>query len=109
MPHRIVHLGYDLDTHDLVRDALAAGDLRPEQAHVILRAVKDLPADLDPDLLIQAEQHLVKAAAEHDAKTLRILGRRLLEVIAPDLADQHEADLLEKEEKPKQPRRPGSP
>src|SRR4051794_24724370 len=90
----VVHLGYDLTTHDIVRDALAAGDLRPEQATVILRAVKDLPGDLDPDLIIRAERHLVVAAREHDAKTLRILGRRLLEVVAPDLADQHEADLL---------------
>ena len=38
------------------------------------------------------------SAGEHDAKALRILGRRLLDVIAPDLADQHEADLLAKEE-----------
>ena len=29
---RIVRLGYDLDTHDLVRDALAHGDLRLDQA-----------------------------------------------------------------------------
>ena len=48
--------------------------------------------------MIRAERHLVAAAGEHDAKTLRILGRRLLEVVAPDLADAHEAELLEKEE-----------
>ena len=95
---RTVRLGYDLATHDLVRDALAHGDLRVDQASVIIRAVKALPDDLDPDLLIKAERHLVAAAAEHDARTLRILGRRLLEVVAPDLADAHEADLLEKEE-----------
>ena len=94
----VVHLGYDLGTHTLVRDALAAGDLRSEQAQVILLAVKELPGDLDPALVIRAEQHLVKEAREHDSKALRILGRRLLEVIAPELADQHEADLLEKEE-----------
>ena len=45
----VVHLGYNLGTHDIVRDALAAGHLRPEQASVILRALKDLPADLDPE------------------------------------------------------------
>ena len=95
---RAVRLGYDLATHDLVRDALARGDLRVDQAQVIIRAVKALPDDLDPDLLIRAERHLVAAAAEHDARTLAILGRRLLEVVAPDLADQHEADLLEREE-----------
>ena len=95
---RTVRLGYDLATHDLVRDALAQGDLRVDQAKVILGAVNELPEDLDPDLLIKAEQHLVAAAAEHDARTLKILGRRLLEVVAPDLADAHEADLVEKEE-----------
>jgi len=95
---RTVRLGYDLATHDVVRDALARGDLRVDQAGVIVRAVKALPDDLDPDLLIKAEQHLVAAASEHDARTLAIIGRRLLEVVAPDLADAHEADLLEKEE-----------
>jgi len=95
---RTVRLGYDLASHDLVRDALARGDLRVDQAQVIIHAVKALPDDLDPDLLIRAERHLVAAAAEHDARTLNILGRRLLEVVAPDLADAHEADLLEKEE-----------
>jgi hypothetical protein len=95
---RTVRLGYDLATHDLVRAALAHGDLRVEQAQVIIHAVNALPDDLDPDLVIRAEQHLVTAAQQHDAKALRILGRRLLEVVAPDLADAHEADLLEKEE-----------
>jgi hypothetical protein len=95
---RTVRLGYDLATHDLVRAALAHGHLRVEQAQVIIKAVKDLPDDLDPDLVIRAERHLVTAAAEHDARTLKVLGRRLLEVVAPDLADAHEADLLEKEE-----------
>ena len=95
---RTVRLGYDLATHDLVRDALARGDLRVDQSSVIIRAVNALPDDLDPDLVIRAERHLIAAAAEHDARTLNILGRRLLEVVAPDLADQHEADLLEKEE-----------
>jgi hypothetical protein len=95
---RTVRLGYDLGTHDHVRTALAHGDLRLEQAQVIIHAVKALPEDLDPDLVIRAEQHLVAAAAEHDARTLRVLGRRLLEVVAPELADAHEADLLAKEE-----------
>ena len=93
-----VRLGYDLGTHDHVRTALAHGDLMLEQARVIIGAVKELPEDLNPDLVIKAERHLVAEAAHYDASTLRILGRRLLEVVAPELADAHEADLLEKEE-----------
>ncbi|WP_231482458.1 HNH endonuclease signature motif containing protein [Nocardioides sp. URHA0020] len=95
---RTVHLGHDLATYELVRTALARGNLRLEQADVIIRSIRALPAGLDPELLIKAEEHLVTAAEEHDAKRLTILGRRLLEVIAPDLADQHESDLLEREE-----------
>ncbi|WP_028643502.1 HNH endonuclease signature motif containing protein [Nocardioides sp. URHA0020] len=95
---RTVQLGHDLAIYDRVRSALACGDLRLEQADVIIRSITALPDGLDPGLLIKAEEHLVTAAEEHDAKRLTILGRRLLEVIAPDLADQHESDLLEREE-----------
>ena len=37
---RTVHLGYDLGTYDRVRAGLAPGDLRPEQARVIITAVR---------------------------------------------------------------------
>jgi hypothetical protein len=70
-----------------------------EQAEVITRAVDQLPDHLDPALIAEAEAHLIEQAASFDAKALKILGRRLLEVVAPDLADAHEAQLLEKEER----------
>ncbi len=35
----------------------------------------------------------------HDAKALKVLGRRILDVVDPDAADAHEAKLLEKEER----------
>ena len=65
---------------------------------MIVTAVENLPADLDPALVEQAETHLVAEAAHHDPRALRILGSRLLEVIDPDTADAHEAKLLEREE-----------
>ncbi len=71
----VVRLGYDLGTYDRVRAGLASGDLRVEQARRDHPAVRALPDDLDPDLVIRAEEHLVAAAGEHDAKTLKILGR----------------------------------
>jgi hypothetical protein len=85
--------------HEPVRVALAAGDLVVEQAQVVVHAVEQLPADLDQTLVEQAEAHLIAEAKHHDAKTLRILGRRLFEVIAPDEADTREAKLLEREER----------
>ena len=64
---------------------------------MICAAVDDLPDQ--PDLRERCEKHLVRLAEHHDAKDLKILGRRVLEVVDPDAADAHEAALLEKEEK----------
>ena len=46
----------------------------------------------------QAETHLVRMAEHHDAKALRILGGRIFEVIAPDLAEKFDGKALEAEE-----------
>ena len=46
----------------------------------------------------EAETWLIGQAAHHDATALRTLGRHLLEVIAPDQADEIEGRLLEAEE-----------
>ncbi len=45
-----------------------------------------------------AETHLVALAEHHDAKALRILGGRIFEVIAPDLAEKFDGQALEAEE-----------
>ena len=42
---------------------------------------------------------VVGYAAEHDATALRILGRRILDVVAPEVGEAHEARLLEAEER----------
>jgi hypothetical protein len=97
--HRMVRLSNGLDTHDQTRSALAEGRLLVEQAEVILRALAELPDTLDPELVAKAEEHLLDLARDHDAKALRILGRRLLEVVSPETADAHEATLLEREER----------
>ena len=77
---------------------LAAGDLRMDQAGVIVAAVDALPADVEAWVPGAATRFLLDQAAEHDAKALRILGRRLLEVIDPAAADAEEARRLAKEE-----------
>lgn len=93
-----VKLGQALVTRSHVRDALAAGDLVVEQARVIVEALNELPGDLDTNLVEEAERHLVAEARHHDARVLRLLGKRLLDVVAPDLADAYEAEQLAKEE-----------
>ena len=97
--HRAMRLAEGLDSHDATRTALAEGRIHVEQAEAILRALTELPDELDPDVLQKAEHHLLALAADHDAKTLKVLGRRILEVIDPEAADAHEAKLLEREER----------
>ena len=97
--HAVVRLGHQLDAHPPTRDALASGAVLVDQARVIVRAVDELPDDLDTDLVAQAEAFLLAQAAQLDAKALRVVGRRLLEVVAPDVADAHEAKLLDDEER----------
>ena len=94
---RLVRDAQVLRDHDRVRDALASGAIRREQAVVIAAAVDALPDEV-ADRRDQAEQHLLECAREHDAKALRGLGRYLLEVVAPDRADELIARALEREE-----------
>lgn len=81
-----------------VAEALAEGRVNEPQAAVIVRALDELPAGLDPELMTKAEAHMVSEAAHFDPRRLRVLGRRILEVIAPDLAEEHERSQLEAEE-----------
>ncbi len=73
-------LDYD---HEPVRDAMAEGRLAEDQAGIIVHAVDALPVEL---------------AADHDAKALRALGKRILSIVAPEVGEEHERRLLEREE-----------
>ncbi|GAA5142051.1 HNH endonuclease signature motif containing protein [Nocardioides marinquilinus] len=94
---RTTRLAESLRTHEPTRVAVAAGRVHAEQARVITAAVDGLEAD-DVHHREQAEAHLVEQAAHFDADELRRLGRRILEAVDPDRADEHEARLLEKQE-----------
>ena len=106
---RLVRLGKSLETdlHATIGAALAGGALRVDQASVIVEAVDAIPdkvemADgqvrhIDAEVRAQARDHLLKVAAEHDAKVLRRVGKRILDVVAPELGEALEQRLLEDE------------
>jgi hypothetical protein len=97
--HRARRLAQSLDqSHPTVDEALATAAINVEQASVIVDAVDDLPDTLDASVVADAEAFLLAEAADHDARALRILGRRLLEVLDPEAAEEEEARRLEKEE-----------
>ena len=82
----------------LLREALSDGRVTEAQAHVIARALDDLPDGLDSEVLRKAEAHLIAEAAHFEPRRLRIVGRKVLEVVAPDVAEANEQRLLEDEE-----------
>jgi hypothetical protein len=98
---RLLGLGQRLDTDLLapVASALGDGRLCTDQAGVIVRAVDGLPSDLDDAAMpAKVRDLLLGEAAHHDARALRILGKRALDVIDPEAGERHEQRLLEAEE-----------
>jgi Domain of unknown function (DUF222) len=82
------------------REAFAAGRLNEDQMRVIVHAIEDLPVDeVTDEQRDQAQRHLVGLAEHHDAKRLRILGRRVFELLAPEETDRREGEALEREER----------
>ena len=82
-----------------VMAALRDGAVNATQAAIIVRALDALPADADPELVTKAESQLLADAGHFAPRELRVLGRRVFEVIAPAAAEAHEASLLAAEER----------
>ncbi|MFD7078021.1 DUF222 domain-containing protein [Nocardioides sp. NPDC059952] len=85
-------------TYHQVAAAMRAGACNPAQAQVIVAALDDLPRDLDPEIKTKAEEALVGYATEFDPTRLRRLGCRILDLIAPEIAEAEEARRLAAEE-----------
>ena len=82
-----------------VRTALRDGLVNPAQAETIVASLEELPDDLDAELVDKACAQLLSDAGHFGPRELRVLGRRVLEVIAPTIADAHEEQLLLAEER----------
>lgn len=82
-----------------VGTALRDGLVNAAQAEVIATALDALPDDLDPELVAKAGAQLVSDAGHFGPRELRVLARRVLDVVAPDLAEAHEERLLRAEER----------
>ena len=91
-----------LERHEILSAAMADGRVNTAQARAIVAALDKLPATgefaVSTEQRKAAEEHLVALADHHDAKALRVLGGRIFEVIAPDLAEKFDGRALEAEE-----------
>ncbi|CAB4776976.1 unannotated protein [freshwater metagenome] len=83
-----------LGRYEVLRAGMAAGAVNLEQGEVIARALDALPAEVASWVRVEAEQTLVELAARHDAQHLRVLGERILHVVAPEVGEAHEAKQL---------------
>ena len=77
-----------------VADALTDGLLNVQQAEVITRALDDLPADVPDDVVELAEKALVGHGGDFNPTQLTRIGRHILDVVAPEVADEAEAKRL---------------
>jgi hypothetical protein len=82
-----------------VGSGLAQASVNLAQARVIARALDQLPDDVPAEVVVRAEAQLVEYAAEFGPRDLRVLGRRILDVVAPEVAEAAEARALEDEER----------
>jgi hypothetical protein len=80
------------EANALTAAGLAVGDYSVAHAAVIVRALVDLPADLEPDLVARAEKTMIEEAVHLTPKQLRTVGRHLLEVVAPRKNTKPEPD-----------------
>jgi hypothetical protein len=91
---RDLALGRALEAHPAVASALSSGVLRTEQAHVVVEAVDALPSHVDEETRWRAENTLLELARDHDAGDLKQIGKRILDVVAPEVGECHEAAVL---------------
>ncbi|UUZ58400.1 hypothetical protein LP418_19700 [Nocardioides sp. B-3] len=95
----MTHLGRRLseELYAPVQAALAAGGVHVDQAWVIVKAVDAVPAE-HGDVKPAAVDHLLIAAKDHDAKALKVPGRRIPDTVAPEVGEAAEAKALADEE-----------
>ncbi len=94
-----VRLAKALEARPLVAAGMRAGAVSLAQARVIVAGVEALPASLGAELAVEAEATLVAYAASYRPRELRRLARRILDVVAPEIAEAEEAKRLEAEER----------
>ncbi|MET8234251.1 DUF222 domain-containing protein [Micromonospora sp. NPDC005298] len=85
---RLVDLAARVDrAPTAVRDALAAGAVSVEQVRVIADTVATVKTAAGPEVADKAVGVLVEWAGQFDPMLLRRLGTRILDHVAPDVAD----------------------
>lgn len=95
-------LGRELDERwRVLGEAAAAGAVSIDKVRVIAAALGELAGDptVSGEVLAKAELHLISIAPDFTAKQLKVLARRVLEFVAPEIGQAAEARALEADER----------
>ncbi len=79
-------------------EALSTGQATGAQVRVIGEALRFLPEEVEPAIVDEAEQSLLDHARSFEPARLRRLGDRILQHVAPDVAERLEGEALRKAE-----------
>jgi hypothetical protein len=91
-----VRLAVRLDAQPRVAEAMAEGALSLEQAKVIVHGLDRLPRDLDSEQREAAVARLVQLGREFGPYGLSRLVNRVVEVVAPEVAEDADRRALER-------------
>lgn len=95
----MLHHAADLERFQQVGEALRGGHANAFQARAVTDVLRKLPDDLSTEAVEQAQATMVGFCAEFDSQLLKGLAQHLLEVVAPEIAEEAEAARLERERK----------
>ena len=89
--------GREQTRFSLIGHAAQAGHILPTQATAITDVLDQLPTDFPTPTVDRAQEMMVEFAATHNSTELRRLTNHLLEVLAPETAEELEAARLERQ------------
>ncbi len=93
----MVHHAKDLHRFTQLADALRDGRANDRQAPAVTQVLKKLPADLGVEAEAKAQATMVGHCEEFDSQYLAGLSLHLLEVVAPEVAEEAAAKRQERE------------
>lgn len=101
----LVKAGQELARFTTIGEAAAAGVVLSSQAGAITSVLGELPREFPEQAVTEAQTLMVSFAASHNAAELRRLSGHLLEVLAPETAEELEAARLERQQRKAMQRR----
>jgi hypothetical protein len=95
---RLVALAAEVDRRPALDAALSGGAVNVDQVPIIAAAVTALPDRVGAEVVDAAEARLIQEAAGFEPAMLRQLGGQVLSQVAPEVAEQVEAEALRRAE-----------